>query len=85
MPKGERRSRKVILESQIQVKQDRIDGLNNKITQLQSDIEELNAELTDIIQAENRAIEEANDKELLDILKKHNVSKERLLDMLQDL
>lgn len=84
MPKGERRSRKEILQGQIQSKREKIEMWNGKIIKLQNEIDVLQTALDDIIASESRAIQEAQDKELLGILKKHNVSKEQLLDMLQN-
>lgn len=84
MPKGQRRNRKDILSAQIEAKYERIEVLNGKVSQLQRELESLQDDLDSVIESENRAAQEAKDKELLSILKKHNVSKERLLDILSD-
>ena len=83
MARGERRSRKDILSAQIQTKREKISGLNDKIIRYQSEIDMLQIQLDDIIQSENKALQEAADKELLRILKKHNVSKDKLLSLLK--
>ena len=83
MPKGERRSRKDILSSQIQTRREKISVLNDKISKYQSEIDMLQIQLDEIIQSENKALQEAQEKELLGILKKHNVSKDELLSLLK--
>ena len=83
MPRGERRSRKDILSSQIQAKREKISGLNDKISKYQAEIDMLQIQLDDVIHSENKALQEAADKELLRILKKHNVSKDELLSLLE--
>lgn len=83
MPKGERRSRKEILSAQIQEKKERIAGFSDKIEQLETEIATLQTELDAITESEIRAAQEAQDRELLNILKQHDVSKDRLLDLLQ--
>lgn len=83
MPKGERRSRKEILSAQIQEKQKKIATLGDRIQRLENDISTLQSELDAIIESEIRAEQDARDKELLNILKQYDVSKDRLLDLLQ--
>ena len=83
MPKGERRSRKEILSAQITEKKEKIAGFSEKIQQLESDITALQSEVDAITEAEIKAKQEAQDRELLNILKQHDMTKDRLLDLLQ--
>ena len=83
MPKGERRSRKEILSAQITEKQEKIAVFSEKIQQLESDITALQSEVDAITEAEIKAQQEAQDRELLNILKQHDMTKDRLLDLLQ--
>ena len=83
MPKGERRSRKEILSAQITEKQEKIAVFSEKIQQLESDITALQSEVEAITEAEIKAKQDAHDRELLNILKQHDMTKDRLLDLLQ--
>lgn len=83
MPKGERRSRKEILSAQITEKQEKIAVFSEKIQQLENEIATLQTELDVITESEIRAAQEAQDRELLNILKQHDMTKDRLLDLLQ--
>lgn len=83
MPKGTRRSRKAILSAQIIEKQRKIAVYGEKIQQLENDIVALQTEVDTITEAEIKAQQEAQDRELLRILKQHDVTKDRLLNLLQ--
>lgn len=78
MPRGERRSRKEILTSQIELKDQKIAEFNLKIERITKERSELQEELDTIIENEIKAEEEAREKELLDILKANGIDKEQL-------
>lgn len=78
MPRGERRSRKEVLATQIELKNQKIAEFNLKIERIAKERSELQEELDTIIENEIRAEEEARERELLDILKVNGINKEQL-------
>lgn len=78
MPRGERRTKKEILIAQIESKDAKIDFFEIKIDKLTQEKAELQGQLDYLIESEARAEAEAKDKELLDILKKYDITKEQL-------
>lgn len=84
MPRGERRTKKEILIAQIESRDTKIDFFEAKIDKLTQEKVELQGQLDYLIETEARAKAEAKDKELLDILKRHNITKEQLENMINN-
>lgn len=84
MPKGERRNKQDILISQINAKENKIEQYNHKIEKLKEEKNALTMQLQEMIEAQERAREEAENNELLQIIKKNGITKEQLMSIIDN-
>jgi len=81
----ERRTKSKIIEDNIQKLDEKILGLQEKIKELTSTKNELQKQLDILLEEEARAKEEADIKELANLLKKKNMSIDDLKEILSNI
>ncbi|MCC8065747.1 MAG: hypothetical protein LIO94_01400 [Clostridiales bacterium] len=80
----ERRSRKELIMAKMEALDEKITGYANKIAELTNQKEELQNELEIILDAEKKAEAEAQEKEMLKLIKAQKITVEELKQLLEN-